>query len=93
VRRGGTAVIVGPGRWTPWSSSTPSSCSSQEKKLLGSLLGLGRRPHRVRPPHPALEGRRLDLEGMITARMDISKAQDAFDAMKRGETIRQILTF
>ena len=30
---------------------------------------------------------------MITNRMDISKAQDAFDAMKRGETIRQILTF
>ena len=27
-----------------------------EKKLLGSLLRLGRRAHRVRPPHPAVEG-------------------------------------
>ena len=30
---------------------------------------------------------------MITARLDISNAQDAFEAMKRGEVVRQILTF
>jgi S-(hydroxymethyl)glutathione dehydrogenase/alcohol dehydrogenase len=36
---------------------------------------------------------RLDLDGMISARMDLSHAQDAFEAMKKGEIIRQILTF
>jgi Zn-dependent alcohol dehydrogenase len=30
---------------------------------------------------------------MISNRLDISQAQDAFEAMKRGEVIRQVLTF
>ena len=35
----------------------------------------------------------LDLEGMITKRMKIDEINDAFDAMKRGEVIRTVITF
>ena len=65
----------------------------QEKKLLGSYWGSAD----VRTEFDRLirlwKAGRLDLEGMISSRMDLSKAQDAFDAMKKGEIIRQILTF
>ena len=64
-----------------------------EKKLLGSYYGSAD----VRTEFDRLirlwKSGRLDLDGMISSRMDLSKAQDAFDAMKKGEIIRQILTF
>jgi S-(hydroxymethyl)glutathione dehydrogenase / alcohol dehydrogenase len=36
---------------------------------------------------------RLDLEGLVSRRIDISDVNDAFDAMKRGEVIRQVINF
>ena len=64
-----------------------------EKKLLGSYYGSAD----VRTEFLRLirlwRASRLDLDGMISRRLDISQAQDAFEAMKRGEVIRQILTF
>jgi S-(hydroxymethyl)glutathione dehydrogenase / alcohol dehydrogenase len=93
VRRGGTAVIVGAGKMDAMVEFNCFELFFMEKKLLGSYWGSAD----VRTEFDRLirlwKAGRLDLEGMITARMDISKAQDAFDAMKRGETIRQILTF
>ena len=93
ARRGGTAVIVGAGKMDAMVEFNCFELFFQEKKLLGSYWGSAD----VRREFDRLirlwKAGRLDLEGMITARMDISKAQDAFDAMKRGETIRQILTF
>lgn len=93
ARRGGTAVVVGAGKMDAMVEFNCFELFFQEKKLLGSYWGSAD----VRVEFDRLirlwKAGRLDLEGMITARMDISKAQDAFDAMKRGETIRQILTF
>ena len=36
---------------------------------------------------------KLDLEGMITRRIDLSEINDAFEAMERGEVIRQVIEF
>jgi S-(hydroxymethyl)glutathione dehydrogenase / alcohol dehydrogenase len=93
ARRGGTAVIVGAGKMDAMVEFNAFELFFQEKKLLGSYWGSAD----VRTEFDRLirlwKAGRLDLEGMITNRMDISEAQKAFDAMKRGETIRQILTF
>ena len=35
----------------------------------------------------------LDLEGMISRRMGLDEINDAFDALKKGEVIRQVITF
>ena len=35
----------------------------------------------------------LDLDGMISKRMKIDDINDAFDAMKKGEVIRTVITF
>ena len=40
-----------------------------------------------------LPGGQLDLEGMITTTMKLDDINEAFDAMKRGEVIRQVITF
>lgn len=93
VRRGGTAVIVGAGRSDAMVEFNSFELFFMEKKLLGSYYGSAD----VRTEFHRLinlwRTGRLDLDGMISARMDISKVQDAFDAMKQGEIIRQVLTF
>ena len=93
VRRGGTAVIVGAGRSDAMIEFNAFELFFMEKKLLGSYYGsanVNTEFHRLIGLYKA---GRLDLDGMISARLDISKAQDAFDAMKQGQIIRQILTF
>ena len=34
---------------------------------------------------------RLDLEGMITSRIDLNEVNEAFEMMKRGEGIRSVI--
>ena len=93
ARRGGTAVIVGAGSSEKQVEFNCFELFFMEKKLLGSYYGSAD----VRSEFDRLirlwKAGRLDLEGMISSRMDLSKAQDAFEAMKKGEIIRQILTF
>ena len=57
------------------------------------VLRLGRRAHRLPQAPGLLEGRQLDLDGMITRRIKLDEINDAFDAMKRGEVIRQVISF
>ncbi|HTZ08300.1 MAG TPA: Zn-dependent alcohol dehydrogenase [Acidimicrobiales bacterium] len=93
ARRGGTAVIVGAGSSEKTVEFNCFELFFMEKRLLGSYYGSAD----VRTEFDRLirlwKTGRLDLDGMISSRMDLSKAQDAFDAMKRGEIIRQVLTF
>jgi S-(hydroxymethyl)glutathione dehydrogenase / alcohol dehydrogenase len=93
VRRGGTAVIVGAGRADAMVEFNCFELFFMEKKLLGSYYGSANVQFEFARLIDLWKAGRLDLEGMISSRMDISKAQDAFDAMKKGEIIRQILTF
>jgi S-(hydroxymethyl)glutathione dehydrogenase / alcohol dehydrogenase len=93
ARRGGTAVIVGAGRQDANIEFNCFELFFMEKKLLGSYYGSADVRNEFERLIALWKAGRLDLEGMITARMDISKAQDAFEALKRGEVIRQILTF
>ncbi len=93
ARRGGTAVIVGAGSSEKMVEFNCFELFFMEKKLLGSYYGSAD----VRSEFDRLirlwKAGRLDLDGMISSRMDLSKAQDAFEAMKKGEIIRQVLTF
>ncbi|MHB8438075.1 MAG: Zn-dependent alcohol dehydrogenase [Acidimicrobiales bacterium] len=93
VRRGGTAVIVGAGRSDAMVEFNAFELFYMEKKLLGSYYGSANVNREFGRLIDLWKAGRLDLDGMISSRMDISKAQDAFDAMKQGQIIRQILTF
>lgn len=93
VRRGGTAVVVGVGRAEQMIEFSAFELFFSEKTLKGTLYGSSD----VRVDFDRIirlwRAGRLDLEGLVSRRLDISEINDAFDAMKRGEVIRQVIEF
>lgn len=91
VRRGGTACIVGVGRFDQQVQFNAFELFFSEKKLIGSLYGSAN----VRTDFHRLlrlwKAGRLDLENMISRRIDLSEVNEAFDAMQKGEVIRQVI--
>ncbi|MGI0130771.1 MAG: Zn-dependent alcohol dehydrogenase [Thermoplasmata archaeon] len=91
ARRGGTAVIVGVGKAEQKIELNAFELFYMEKTLKGTLYGSAD----VRRDFPRLirlwKSGRLDLEGMISRRIKISEVNEAFEAMKRGEVIRQVI--
>jgi S-(hydroxymethyl)glutathione dehydrogenase/alcohol dehydrogenase len=93
VRRGGTATIVGVGKMDEMVSFSAFELFFAEKALLGSYYGTTD----VRSDFARLirlwRAGMLDLEGMVTHTMDISDVNLALENMRKGEVVRQVLTF
>jgi S-(hydroxymethyl)glutathione dehydrogenase/alcohol dehydrogenase len=91
ARRGGTACIVGVGRAEEKIELNAFELFYMEKKLIGTLYGsadVRRDFHRI---IRLWKAGRLDLEGMISKRIDLSEVNEAFDAMVKGQVIRQVI--
>jgi S-(hydroxymethyl)glutathione dehydrogenase/alcohol dehydrogenase len=92
TRRGGTTVIVGAGRGDATLSLNGFELFFSEKALLGSYYGSAD----VRTEFHRLirlwRAGRLDLEGMVSARLDLSEVNDGLGALQRGEVVRQVVT-
>lgn len=93
TRRGGTTVVVGAGSPEELVSFNAWELFSSEKRLIGSLYGSAD----VRVDYHRLLSfwRRgmLDLEGLISARIDLSEIDDAFAALDRGEVVRSLIVY
>ena len=93
TRRGGSCVVVGAGGLEDMVQFSAFELFYMEKKLLGSIYGSAD----VRREFPRLlnlwRHGRLDLEGMITRRVPLDEVNEAFDAMRSGEVIRQVINF
>jgi S-(hydroxymethyl)glutathione dehydrogenase/alcohol dehydrogenase len=93
IRRGGTACIIGVGKLDAFVQFSAFELFFSEKTLVGSYYGSAD----VRSDFHRLLGLwqagRLDLDGMITRRIKLDEINDAFEAMKRGEVIRQVISF
>src|SRR4051812_18651139 len=93
TRRGGTTVVVGAGRMEDMVEFSAFELFFSEKKLLGSYYGSGD----VRVDFDRLlalwRSGRLDLDRMITQRLTLDDLNDAFEALKSGEVIRQVINF
>ena len=93
IRRGGTACIIGVGASDRQVSFNAFEIFFAEKNFKGSYYGSAD----VRTDFHRLlrlwRSGQLDLEGMITRRIGIDDINDAFDAMRTGEVIRQVITF
>lgn len=93
TRRGGTTVVVGAGRMEAMVAFNAFELFYSEKKLLGCFYGSAD----VRTDFHKLlrlwRAGKLDLEGMITRRIDLSEINDAFDACKSGDVIRTVVEF
>src|SRR5438874_2377718 len=88
TRRGGMTVVVGAGAMDAMVQFSAYELFFMEKTIQGSYYGSAD----VRVDFERLlrlwrQGR-LDLEGMITSRIDVSEVNEAFEQMKRGEGIR-----
>ena len=93
TRRGGTTVVVGAGRMEAMVAFNAFELFYSEKKLLGCFYGSAD----VRTDFHKLlrlwRAGKLDLEGMITRRIDLSEINDAFDSCKSGDVIRTVVEF
>ena len=93
ARRGGTAVIVGVGRMDQKIEFTAFEFFYADKTLRGSMYGSAN----VRTFMPKLcrlwKAGKLDLEGMISRRIQLEEVNDAFRAMQNGEVIRSVIDF
>lgn len=93
TRRGGSCVVVGAGGLEDMVQFSAFELFYMEKKILGSIYGSAD----VRYEFPRLlnlwRNGRLDLDGMITQRVGLDDVNEAFDAMKSGEVIRQVINF
>jgi S-(hydroxymethyl)glutathione dehydrogenase / alcohol dehydrogenase len=93
TRRGGTTVIVGAGSLMAQVPFNAFELFYFERKLLGCWYGSAD----VRTDFDMLlrlwrQGK-LDLEDMITRRIDLSEINEAFDALKKAEVIRSVIEF
>jgi S-(hydroxymethyl)glutathione dehydrogenase/alcohol dehydrogenase len=93
TRRGGTAVIVGVGRMTEKVEFNAFELFYNEKNLKGSMFGSAN----VRVDFERLlrlwKYGKLDLEGMISRRIQLPEVNEAFRAMQQGEVIRSVIEY
>ena len=93
ARRGGTAVIVGVGRMEQKIEFNAFELFFNDKILRGSMYGSAQ----VRTFMPKLcrlwKAGKLDLESMISRRIQLEDINDAFRAMEAGEVIRSVIDF
>ena len=94
TRLGGTTVMVGaPMDMAPLEIPIPGLFLSQEKKILGCLLG-SCNSHRDVPNFIALWRRgALDLESMVTTRRPIEDVNAGVDDMRASRGLRTVLDF
>jgi S-(hydroxymethyl)glutathione dehydrogenase/alcohol dehydrogenase len=93
TRRGGTTVVVGAGRAEAMVSFSAFELFYFEKKLLGCFYGSADVRTDFHRMLRLWRNGKLDLEGMITRRIDLSEINDAFDACKNGDVIRTVIEF
>ena len=93
TRRGGTTVIVGAGRSDDMVELSAFELFYMEKKILGTFYGSADVRSDFGRMISLWRAGRLDLEGLISRRLDISQVNEAFDAMRNGEVIRQVIQF
>ncbi|MGI5154845.1 Zn-dependent alcohol dehydrogenase [Microbispora sp. CA-102843] len=93
TRRGGDVIIVGAGAMDDHVPLTAFNLLFEGKNILSSLYG----DADVRRDFPRFvnlyKAGKLDLDSMISSRIRIGDLNDAVDALRGGEVLRQIVLF
>jgi S-(hydroxymethyl)glutathione dehydrogenase/alcohol dehydrogenase len=92
TRRGGTVTVVGAGRRDATVEFNMFELFFNEKTIKGSYYGSAD----VRSDFGRFlrlwRAGKLDLEGMITARIDLADVNEAIGSMARGEAVRTVIS-
>jgi S-(hydroxymethyl)glutathione dehydrogenase / alcohol dehydrogenase len=91
VRRGGTAVVVGAGRFDDQVAFNAGELFYMEKQLLGTIYGSADVRVDISRMIRLWRAGRLDLEAMVTQRLGLKDINRAFDDMKAGRVIRSVV--
>jgi len=92
LRRGGTATILG---MMPLAEKVSLSAMEllQGKKLQGALMGNNRFPVEIPRLVEFYMRGMLDLDTIIAERMPLERINDAFDALRVGDSARSVITY
>jgi S-(hydroxymethyl)glutathione dehydrogenase/alcohol dehydrogenase len=93
ARPGGKVCIIGAGKVDDQVSFNGFELFYNEKDILTSYYGSGDPRTEFKRLLRLWKAGRLDLEGMISRKLDIGDVSAAVGAMARGETIRQVIEF
>ncbi|MBB4892687.1 S-(hydroxymethyl)glutathione dehydrogenase/alcohol dehydrogenase [Streptomyces olivoverticillatus] len=92
TRRGGTLCVVGAGAADDRLSFNMFELFFDEKRILPSLYGGGDALRSYERAIALWRAGRIDLEGLITHRVPLSRINDAIDQMRTGEALRTWIT-
>lgn len=93
ARRGGEVIVVGAGHRDDSVGFSAWELLFEGKRLLSSLYG-GCDLHRDVPRFAGLwRAGLLDIEALISARIGFADLNEAITALRRGEQVRQVVTF
>lgn len=93
TRRGGDVIVVGAGARDDRVPLTAFNLLFEGKNLLSSLYG-GADVRRDFPRFAALyRTGKLDLDSLISSRIELTDVNDAVAALRNGEALRQIVVF
>jgi S-(hydroxymethyl)glutathione dehydrogenase/alcohol dehydrogenase len=92
AKRGGTAVVVG---MLPVGStvSLPGAAFLGEKRVIGSYYGSARQAYDMPWLMQLYQQKRLKIDELITRRYKLDQINEAYEALKRGEVNRSVISF
>lgn len=93
TRRGGSLTVVGAGAPDALVSFSAAELFSLEKSVQGCLYGSGNVQRDFGRWVELWRTGRLDLEGLISKRIQVEEVPQAFDDMREGTVIRSVVVF
>ncbi|MEV7925528.1 alcohol dehydrogenase catalytic domain-containing protein [Kitasatospora sp. NPDC088779] len=92
ARRGGAVVVIGAGAQDDLAQFTMGELFFNEKRLLPSLYGGAQVARTIALVVDLWRAGRIDLDGMISHRVDLSDVNEAIAQMRSGEALRTVVT-
>jgi S-(hydroxymethyl)glutathione dehydrogenase/alcohol dehydrogenase len=92
AKRGGTAVVVG---MLPLASMVqlPGAAFLGEKRMIGSYYGSARQAYDMPWLMQLYRQKRLKIDELITRRYPLEQINEAYEALKKGEVNRSVISF
>jgi S-(hydroxymethyl)glutathione dehydrogenase/alcohol dehydrogenase len=93
ARRGGTVVIIGLSDTAASITIPMAQLILSAKHLIGCYFGSAHIRHDLPMLARLAERGRIDLASMVSSTIALDRIDDAFQAMRRGDVIRSVVTF
>jgi len=93
LRRGGTLVVVGMPASGEEARFDPTQLAHDGMRIVGTKMGSARPADDIPRLVALYEDGRLKLDELVTATYPLDRINEAADAMRRGEAIRNVLVF